>query len=162
MTHVTATERQQTMVKSEEMVIYSWAERKVIGCISIYFVCRMSWAWVFFHQTTQFRMDKRPWVITHKAWNNCEGSEARNVQRDCMGLKPISCRKISWILKHRSFKVSLFWGGIGWMKNFGEKREKKIFGVCLIRWEERKINGEDHVFFLRTHQKVLFSNWKEN
>ena len=138
MTHVTATERQQTMVKSEEMVIYSWAERKVIGCISIYFVCKMSWAWVFFHQTTQFSIDKRPWVITHKAWNNCEGSEARNVQRDCMGLKPISCRKISWILKHRSFRVSLFWGEIRWMKNFREKIEKNFLECVWLGGKRRK------------------------
>ena len=83
-------------------VIYSWAEWKVIGCISIYFVCKMSWAWVFFQQTTQFSIDKWPCVIKPEM---IEKSEAWNVLRDCMGLKSISCRKILWILKYKSFRV---------------------------------------------------------
>ena len=104
---------------------------------------------------------KRPWVITHKAWNNCEGSEARNVQRDCMGLKPISCRKISWILKHRSFRASLFWGEIGWMKNFGEKMEKNFLECVWLGGKRGKKMVRTGCFFSGPIKKFCFQMGKK-
>ena len=41
------------------------------------------------------------------------------------------------------------------------KWEGKIFGVCLIRWGGKKINGEIQVFFLMAHQKVFYPKLRE-
>ena len=40
-------------------------------------------------------------------------------------------------------------------KLWRENRKGNFFGVCLIEWEGRKINGKTQVFSPRTHKKVL-------
>ena len=49
----------------------------------------------------------------------------------------------------------------GW-KTLERKWEGKLFGVCLIGWRERKINGGTQVFFPWAYQKVFSPKWREN
>jgi len=40
-----------------------------------------------------------------------------------------------------SLWVCLFGSETGWMKNFEVKMGKNFFGMCLVGWGGRKING---------------------
>ena len=40
--------------------------------------------------------------------------------------------------------------------------KKTFFGVCLVGWGGRKINGGAQVFSSQTHQKVFSPKWREN
>ena len=47
-------------------------------------------------------------------------------------------------------------------KFWRENGKENFFGVCLIGWGRRKINGGAQVFSPRANQKVLFPKWREN
>ena len=41
-------------------------------------------------------------------------------------------------------------------------RSKTFFGVCLVGWEERKINGKDPNVFSPGSPKSFSPKWREN
>ena len=42
-----------------------------------------------------------------------------------------------------------------------ENGKWNFFGVCLVGWEERKINSGIQMFFFWAHQKVFSQNWEK-
>ena len=47
-------------------------------------------------------------------------------------------------------------------KLWRENREENFFGVCLVGWRRRKINGGAQVFSPQTQQNVFSLKWREN
>ena len=47
-------------------------------------------------------------------------------------------------------------------KFWRENGKENFFGVCLVGWGRKKINGGAQVFSLRTNQKVYSPKWREN
>ena len=47
-------------------------------------------------------------------------------------------------------------------KLWKENVKKNFFGVCLVGWGERKINGRARVFSPQAHQKLFSPKWREN